>query len=69
MSTNKVKKSITQRIKDALASGKSLTEAQVTSWGASERFLGKRVSEFRAQGLNIALVNKRGVSSYKLQNV
>lgn len=66
MSTKQEPKSVTQRIKDALFNGKSVTNEQVTKWGGSKNFLGKRVSEIRAQGTTVKLVNRRGVSAYVL---
>jgi hypothetical protein len=60
------KKSVTQRLKEVLLNGKSLTEAKSVKMGASPRFLSKRVSEFRASGLNIESFSKRGVTNYSL---
>lgn len=67
MSNNKSKKSVTQRIKDALENGKKVTENQVLAMGGSPRFLAKRVAEFRANGLTINTTkNSRKETAYEL---
>jgi len=64
---NKQKKSVTQRIKDALNNGKGVTENYVVNTlNGSPGFLAKRVSEFRANGMKVNRVEKNGVSTYKL---
>lgn len=64
---NKQKKSVSQRIKDVLESGKSLTNNYVVSkFGGSRDTLRKRVYELRNDGYNIVRTEKNGVSAYKL---
>jgi hypothetical protein len=64
---NKVNKSVTQKIKDLLNNGKKMTGSKVVALGASdERFLGKRIAEFRATGMNIETTKMKGETAYKL---
>lgn len=70
MSNNK-NKSTTQRIKDVLNNGKTITESYaVNKLGASDRFLGKRIAEFRASGMDILTTkNRNKETAYKLAPV
>jgi hypothetical protein len=66
--SNKRKKSVTQRIKDTLNSGKAVSERQVVNvFGGSPKFLGKRVAELRKNGDNIVTTkNRSGETVYKM---
>lgn len=65
---NKPNKSVTQQIKDLLNRGRKVTGSGVVALGASdERFLGKRIAEFRKNGMTIETTTFKGETAYKLK--